>query len=47
VIAETRDILKDKAALATRVEVVDEDETGKDHGPNCSPASPRMWTCLT
>jgi dimethylamine/trimethylamine dehydrogenase len=31
IIAETRDILKDKAALATRVEVVDEDETGKDH----------------
>ncbi len=31
VIAETRDILKDKAALATRIEVVDEDETGKAH----------------
>jgi dimethylamine/trimethylamine dehydrogenase len=31
VIAETRDILKDKAALATRVEVTDEDESGGEH----------------
>ena len=31
VIADTRDILKDKAALATRVEVTDEDETGREH----------------
>ncbi len=31
VIAETRDILKDMAALATRVEVTDEDETGAEH----------------
>jgi dimethylamine/trimethylamine dehydrogenase len=30
VVAETRDILADKAALATRVEVLDEDGTGKD-----------------
>lgn len=31
IIAETRDILADKAALATRIEVTDEDKTGKEH----------------
>ena len=34
IIAETRDLLSDKAALATRIEVTDEDETCKEHRSN-------------